>query len=79
MTVINYMRDTRVHQEVLHCCCCGRQAVSRPTDPRDSRVTTLQGARAAFNRDEVYCGHCAVDLDENGLFPEERDYNGLQA
>lgn len=72
MTVINDSRPAP--PRIFHCCCCGRQAVSGVTDPRDSYVTTLQGARAGFRSDEVFCGHCAVDLDENGLFPEERDY-----
>ena len=72
MTVINDLRPTP--RRIFHCCCCGRQAVSRATDPRDTHVTTLQGARAGFSSNEVFCGHCAVDLDENGLFPEEREY-----
>lgn len=75
MTVINDMRDLLpVPPRIFHCCCCGRQAVSWQTDPRDAHVTTLQGARAGFRGDEVFCGHCAIDLDENGLFPEEREY-----
>ena len=75
MTVINDMRDLRpTSHRIFYCCCCGRQAVPRATDPRDSLVTTLQGARAGFSSNEVFCGHCAVDLDENGLFPEEREY-----
>lgn len=32
----------------------------------------MEGAKAAFNRNEVFCGYCAEELDENGLFPEER-------
>jgi hypothetical protein len=72
MTVINDLRP--VPRRIFHCCCCGRQAVPRATDPRDAHVTTLQGARAGFSSNEVFCGHCAVDLDENGLFPEEREY-----
>lgn len=56
---------------VIHCCCCGKQVVSWKPN-HDDYVTTLVGARAGFNRNEVFCGYCAEDLDENGLFPEER-------
>ena len=52
------------------CSCCGRQAVNRMTNPTDKFVTTLILARRGFGN-EVICGHCAKDLDKNGLFPEE--------
>lgn len=53
------------------CVCCNRQAIKEQTNPDDRYVTTLTGARAGFHPDECYCGHCAKDMDENGLFPEE--------
>lgn len=54
------------------CVTCGKQALDQQVPPDDRNTTTLIGAKAAFRSDECYCGHCAVDLDENGLFPEER-------
>lgn len=58
-------------QIILRCCCCAKQAVDRPAG-RDDYITTLIGAKAGFKSDEVFCGHCAKDLDENGLFSDER-------
>jgi hypothetical protein len=55
-----------------YCCACGKQAIQGQVSAHDTHVTTLVGARAGFRSDEVFCGHCAKDLDENGLFPEER-------
>jgi hypothetical protein len=37
----------------------------------DKRVTKLEGGRAGFKANEVFCGYCAENMDENGLFPEE--------
>lgn len=57
----------------LYCYCCGKQAVKNGKPPRhDKYTTTLEGARAGFNSDEVFCGYCAEEMDENGLFPEEQ-------
>ena len=57
----------------LYCCCCGKQAVKNGKPPRhDKYTTTLEGARAGFSRGEVFCGYCAEEMDENGLFPEEQ-------
>ena len=54
------------------CCCCGKQAVSGQNPSRcDKRITKLEGARAGFKTGEVFCGYCAEEMDENGLFPEE--------
>lgn len=57
------------------CVCCGKQAISEYVGLYDPKCTTLQGARAAIEAGTCYCGHCSKDLDENGLFPEERSYN----
>lgn len=38
----------------------------------DKYCTKGEGSKAGFKSDEVFCGYCAEDLDENGLFPEER-------
>lgn len=54
------------------CVSCNKQAVNIEVNDRDQRVTTLIGAVAGFRDGECYCGHCSKDLDENGLFPEER-------
>lgn len=55
----------------IYCVCCGKQAVSYLVPLDDKYTTTLIGARAAFSVGECYCGNCAKDMDENGLFPEE--------
>lgn len=54
------------------CVCCGKQAVPGKVKESDLYTTTLAGARAGFKHGECYCGHCAREMDENGLFPEER-------
>ena len=56
----------------IKCVCCGKQAVSGSVSIDDKYMTTLDGARAALVPWECYCGHCAKDMDEDGLFPEER-------
>ena len=61
----------------IYCCCCGKQAVSYPVSPNDEARTIREGGRAGFKVDEIFCGYCAKDLDENGLFPEERLAEGL--
>jgi len=58
---------------VCRCCCCGKQAVAEEVSPTDRYRTTLKGAKPGFAGNECYCGHCAKDLDKNGLFPEERN------
>ena len=57
------------------CVVCNKQALREYVNPDDRYVTTLMGAKAAFGSGECYCGHCAKELDENGLFPEERCVN----
>lgn len=54
------------------CVCCGKQALNQKVPVDDEFTTTLIGARAGFTAGECFCGHCAEDMDENGLFPEER-------
>ncbi len=60
----------------VYCCVCGKQAVSYMGSPigqnYDPDTTTFEGGRAGFKPNEIFCGYCAKDLDENGLFPEER-------
>lgn len=57
---------------IIRCVVCGKQAVNREVPPYDDHVTTLINAKAGVKPNECYCGHCAKDLDEDGLFPEER-------
>jgi hypothetical protein len=57
----------------IYCCVCGKQAVKGQYPSRyDLYITKTEGGRAGFNRDECFCGYCAEEMDENGLFPEER-------
>lgn len=58
----------------IHCSCCARQ-VSRDTHTlkvgrNNLELTTQIGAVRGF-AEEVICGYCAEELDENGMFPEE--------
>lgn len=54
------------------CVSCNKQALKEYVRDNHPYLTTLIGAKAAFRAGECYCGHCAKELDENGLFPEER-------
>lgn len=56
----------------IYCVVCAKQAIKENVPINDLYTTTLIGARAGFKSTECYCGHCAKDMDENGLFPEER-------
>lgn len=57
----------------VYCCSCGKQAVKDYNPSRDNKYATKQeGGRTAFNVGEIFCGYCAEEMDENGLFPEER-------
>lgn len=53
----------------VKCCVCARQIVSYPVDGKyaigGKPVTRMFG-------DDCCCYICAEELDENGLFPEER-------
>lgn len=57
----------------IYCCVCGKQAVKDRNPSRDDEyITKLESSRAGFKSNEVFCGYCAEEMDENGLFPEER-------
>lgn len=61
-----------MNQRII-CVVCGKQAVKNQNPSRDDKYATkLEGAKAAWKNFEVFCGYCAEDLDENGMFPEER-------
>jgi hypothetical protein len=52
-----------------YCCVCGRQIVSYKSNDQ----YTVGGFPATHMCGNDLCCHiCAEDLDENGLFPEER-------
>ncbi len=53
----------------IECACCGRQIVSYPVNDKYC-VGGKPPKALGFGK---YCCHiCGKDLDENGLFPEER-------
>lgn len=57
---------------IIYCCCCGKQVLKdSPPSRFDKYTTKSQGGKANFGN-TVFCGYCAEDLDEYGLFPEER-------
>lgn len=56
----------------IYCVCCAKQAIDREVPRNDKYCTILEGARSGFKSDECYCGYCAEEMDEDGLFPEER-------
>lgn len=57
---------------IIYCECCGKQAVSYLVPRNDKYCTVRLGAKSGFKSDTCICGYCAEELDENGLFPEER-------
>lgn len=52
------------------CECCARQIL--PGSGTPDEYVTYGPVRKLFGCQYI-CGHCARDLDENGLFPEERE------
>lgn len=55
----------------VNCCCCGKQIVSRETPRSDKYVTKGKGSVLLWP-EKWCCGYCSEELDEWGLFPEER-------
>lgn len=59
---------------IIYCCCCAKQVVlGQNPSIFDKYRTIWEGSKANFG-DTVFCGYCARDLDEYGLFPEERSF-----
>ena len=56
----------------IFCEVCWKQALDKEVSVYDEYCTTLIGARCGFYFNNCICGHCAKDLDEDGLFPDER-------
>ena len=54
---------------IKYCCCCARQFVQR--DESTGYCITSQRA-VRMGPDKWCCNECAQELDEDGLFPEER-------
>lgn len=52
------------------CECCGRQIISGRGTP-DKFVTYGPVTRLVGN--QYICATCSIDLDKDGLFPEERE------
>jgi hypothetical protein len=64
-----------IHQErpkKRYCCTCAKQLVSYRVGQNNPTLTIAQGAKAGFSYYLPFCGYCAKELDEYGLFPEER-------
>ena len=54
---------------IVYCDCCARQIVESPWSTE--LTAPLVGAKS-LGFGKRACGECSKDLDENGLFPEER-------
>jgi len=54
-----------------YCQCCSRQIVSYKAN--EERI--VGGEPSIIMVNGLCCFMCAKDLDENGLFPEERELN----
>lgn len=53
----------------IHCTDCGRQIVSYPV----SNNYSVGGGYTTLSCGHTFiCQECSVDLDENGLYPEEQ-------
>jgi hypothetical protein len=55
--------------KIIRCACCGRQIVSYRAS-EDHIVGGRPATMLGFG--QYSCHECAMDLDENGLFPSER-------
>jgi hypothetical protein len=55
--------------KIIKCTDCGRQIVSYPADDK-VKVGGYPATHGVGNN--FICYKCAKDLDENGLYPEER-------
>lgn len=59
---------------IHRCCCCGKQIVDYQVGRNDEYRTIKAGIVPIGPSLGYACGYCAEDLDENGLFPEERGF-----
>lgn len=58
------------NQSIKRCSCCARQIVSYTVHTHNKYMCMLPAINMGFG--QWYCKECSKDLDENGLFPEER-------
>lgn len=58
----------------IECEVCSRQVIDADVD--DAYCAPLKGGRMGFR--SIICGICAKELDENGMYPEERLNEGLE-
>jgi hypothetical protein len=58
------------NESIKRCCCCSRQIVSNVVGINDKYCCNVPATR--MWSDQWCCKECSKDLDENGLFPEER-------
>lgn len=54
------------NSKAIYCCVCGRQITGRSGKREAPLPATFMGVGT------YSCADCSKDLDENGLFPEER-------
>jgi len=54
----------------IYCASCGRQVV--PRNESTQYIAPGLCPKAAVGLKQVFCDECSQELDENGLFPEER-------
>ena len=63
-----------MRNNIVYCPSCAKQVIKgRNPDRYDKYYTKLEGGRAGFNRNEIFCGYCAEEMDEYGRSPEERE------
>jgi hypothetical protein len=53
---------------IIYCCCCGRQISKNPWSVELQAPFPI----TYMSNKDVACSDCSRDLDENGMFPEER-------
>ncbi len=56
--------------KIIYCQCCSRQLVDYECKSNDKTIVSRRDAKRMING--YCCSGCSEDLDENGLFPEER-------
>ena len=54
----------------IECCCCCKQIVNYSVNRNDQYVTS--GPATVMGPNIYSCAECSSELDEFGMFPEER-------
>ena len=73
--MLNQIFKIFIEAKRIYCCTCGKQCVSYNVSKDDKYCTIREGAKASIGNNVCICGYCSIELDENGLFPEEREDN----